>query len=136
PTLVAPRTSPHDCLTAGTRRPCPCRRRGRGRVALPVALALALVVGLAGAILPVVPAPPPETPAAAAPVLPEPGGLSTFFGQLPLSFIANAGQSDPAIAFQARAPGHSLLFGPSRLALVARGAPCAAGAGPASAGDQ
>src|SRR5918911_1513897 len=40
------------------------------------------------------------------------------FGKLPLSFVANAGQSDPAVRFQAEGMGGSIFFTPEEVVLA------------------
>src|SRR6476661_971434 len=41
------------------------------------------------------------------------------YGQIPLSFIANAGQTDPNVKFQVKGAGHSIFFSPNEIAFVA-----------------
>src|SRR5262249_56007754 len=107
--------------SAAIRTSALARGGARPAAALPLVLALAWLV----ALLPATPAPAaPPAPAAsggypaAAPVVPDAGAVYALFGQLPLGFVANAGQSHPDVHFQVRAPGHSLHFGDPRLALA------------------
>ena len=41
------------------------------------------------------------------------------YGQIPLSFIANTGQTDPNVKFQVKGAGHSIFFTPNEIAFVA-----------------
>ncbi|WP_293342769.1 hypothetical protein [Microcoleus sp. CAWBG58] len=41
------------------------------------------------------------------------------YGQIPLSFIANAGQTDPNVEFQVKGAGHSIYFTPNEIAFTA-----------------
>ncbi|MEG4916046.1 DUF7948 domain-containing protein, partial [Microcoleus sp. B7-D4] len=41
------------------------------------------------------------------------------YGQIPLSFIANAGQTDPNVKFQVKGAGHSIFFTPNEISFVA-----------------
>ncbi|MEG4960200.1 DUF7948 domain-containing protein, partial [Microcoleus sp. K4-C2] len=41
------------------------------------------------------------------------------YGQIPLSFIANAGQTDPNVKFQVKGAGHSIFFTPNEIAFLA-----------------
>ncbi|MEG3972205.1 SBBP repeat-containing protein, partial [Microcoleus sp. T2B6] len=41
------------------------------------------------------------------------------YGQIPLSFIANAGQTDPHVKFQVKGAGHSIFFTPNEISFVA-----------------
>ena len=41
------------------------------------------------------------------------------YGQIPLSFIANAGQTDPKVKFQGKGAGHRIFFTPNEIAFVA-----------------
>ncbi|MEG3839353.1 SBBP repeat-containing protein, partial [Microcoleus sp. herbarium14] len=41
------------------------------------------------------------------------------YGQIPLSFIANAGQSDPSVKFQVKGAGHSISFTPNEITFTA-----------------
>ena len=41
------------------------------------------------------------------------------YGQLPLSFIANSGQTDPSVQFQVKGAGHSIFFSPNEISFVA-----------------
>ncbi|MEG4078668.1 SBBP repeat-containing protein [Microcoleus sp. Pol8_D6] len=41
------------------------------------------------------------------------------YGQIPLSFIANAGQTDPNVKFQVKGAGHSIFFSPNEISFVA-----------------
>jgi hypothetical protein len=43
----------------------------------------------------------------------------TSYGQIPLSFIANAGQSDPSVKFQVKGAGHSIYFTPNEITFTA-----------------
>ncbi|MEG4045183.1 DUF7948 domain-containing protein, partial [Microcoleus sp. Pol17_C1] len=45
------------------------------------------------------------------------------YGQIPLSFIANAGQTDPNVKFQVKGAGHSIYFTPNEISFVAFQAP-------------
>ncbi len=57
--------------------------------------------------------------AAATPARTEVVGLATTpdFGKLPLSFVPNAGQTDPAVRFQAQGMGGTLFFTPGEVVL-------------------
>src|SRR5262245_28085596 len=92
---------PPPARSAAIRAPARARRPGAG-AALPVLLALTWLA----ALLPPTSAPAaPPAGSAVAPVPPESGSVYALLGQLPLSFIANAGQGDPSVHFQVRAPG-------------------------------
>lgn len=41
------------------------------------------------------------------------------YGQVPLSFIANTGQTDPAVKFQVKGAGHSIFFTPNEITFIA-----------------
>ncbi|MEG4970899.1 SBBP repeat-containing protein, partial [Microcoleus sp. B6-A1] len=41
------------------------------------------------------------------------------YGQIPLSFIANAGQTDPHVKFQVKGAGHSIYFTPNEITFTA-----------------
>ena len=41
------------------------------------------------------------------------------YGQIPLSFIANAGQTDPNVKFQVKGAGHSIFFTPNEITFTA-----------------
>ncbi|WP_341740029.1 SBBP repeat-containing protein, partial [Microcoleus sp. CAWBG640] len=41
------------------------------------------------------------------------------YGQIPLSFIANAGQTDPNVKFQVKGAGHSIYFTPNEITFTA-----------------
>ncbi|XZN92083.1 MAG: SBBP repeat-containing protein [Microcoleus sp.] len=43
----------------------------------------------------------------------------TSYGQIPLSFIANAGQTDPNVKFQVKGAGHSIYFTPNEITFTA-----------------
>ncbi|NJK66383.1 MAG: hypothetical protein HC941_07485 [Microcoleus sp. SU_5_3] len=43
----------------------------------------------------------------------------TSYGQIPLSFIANSGQSDPSVKFQVKGVGHSIFFTPNEITFTA-----------------
>jgi Ca2+-binding RTX toxin-like protein len=43
----------------------------------------------------------------------------TSYGQIPLSFIANAGQTDPNVKFQVKGAGHSIFFTPNEITFTA-----------------
>ncbi|MEZ2232093.1 SBBP repeat-containing protein [Microcoleus sp.] len=43
----------------------------------------------------------------------------TSYGQIPLSFIANAGQTDPNVKFQVKGAGHSIYFTPNEVTFTA-----------------
>ncbi|MEG4842045.1 DUF7948 domain-containing protein, partial [Microcoleus sp. B9-D4] len=45
------------------------------------------------------------------------------YGQIPLSFIANAGQTDPNVKFQVKGAGHSIYFTPNEITFTAFQAP-------------
>ncbi len=79
-------------------------RRGRS-----LSLALALVLGLVALVV----ARPLIAPAAT----PEPA-INLDFGKLPLSFIPNAGQTDPAVRFQVHDTGGTIFFTPDQVVLT------------------
>src|SRR5947209_5907594 len=84
-------------------------------------LRLASSLVLAWCLLAPLAAPLPGTrvaPAAAAPLAADQARLSARYGELPLSFIANAGQRDPGAAFELRGTGGDLVFGASQLTLA------------------
>lgn len=60
--------------------------------------------------------------AAATPARTEVVGLTAApdFGKLPLSFVPNAGQSDPAVRFQAQGMGGTFFFTPGEVVLSLR----------------
>lgn len=41
------------------------------------------------------------------------------YGQLPLSFIANTGQTDPSVKFQVKGANHSIFFTPNEITFIA-----------------
>lgn len=41
------------------------------------------------------------------------------YGQVPLSFIANTGQTDPSVKFQVKGAGHSIFFTPNEITFIA-----------------
>ena len=43
----------------------------------------------------------------------------TSYGQIPLSFIANTGQTDPNVKFQVKGAGHSIYFTPNEITFTA-----------------
>jgi hypothetical protein len=45
------------------------------------------------------------------------------YGQIPLSFIANTGQTDPNVKFPVKGAGHSIFFTRNEIAFVAFGPP-------------
>ena len=57
---------------------------------------------------------------AATPARTEVVGLTNApdFGKLPLSFVPNAGQTDPAVRFQAQGMGGTLFFTPGEIVLL------------------
>src|SRR5262245_65735173 len=101
-----------------------CPHRGTGALGARVVLALLVV----GALWPAgVPAPlgPARADAAAATRV----RVRAAFGQLPLSFEPNVGQSDAAVQFLARGPGDTLfLTGPAAVLVLRDPRPPAAGA--------
>src|SRR3954471_23314272 len=57
--------------------------------------------------------------------------LLRSYGQLPLGFEANVGQTDPRVAFLSRGDGYTLFLAPDEAVLSLRG-PAPADAGPAT----
>ncbi|MEG4321829.1 MULTISPECIES: SBBP repeat-containing protein, partial [unclassified Microcoleus] len=45
------------------------------------------------------------------------------YGQIPLSFIANSGQTDPSVKFQVKGAGHSIFFSPNEISFTAFSTP-------------
>ncbi|MEG4226804.1 MULTISPECIES: DUF7948 domain-containing protein [unclassified Microcoleus] len=45
------------------------------------------------------------------------------YGQIPLSFIANNGQTDPSVKFQVKGAGHSIFFSPNEISFTAFSTP-------------
>jgi Beta-propeller repeat/RTX calcium-binding nonapeptide repeat (4 copies) len=52
------------------------------------------------------------------------------YGQIPLSFIANTGQSDPSVKFQVKGAGHSIYFTPNEITFTAFQTPTEPGNAP------
>ncbi len=50
------------------------------------------------------------TAAQAAPAKTSPPAVAADYGKLPLSFVENRGQADPAVRFMSRGPGYSLFL--------------------------
>src|SRR5262245_40675688 len=59
-------------------------------------------------------------PGRAAPPANDSKSAVSAYGQLPLSFVANAGQTDPRAAFVAAGRGYTLFVGPAERVFVAR----------------
>ena len=45
------------------------------------------------------------------------------YGQIPLSFIANSGQTDPSVKFQVKGAGNSIFFSPNEISFTAFSTP-------------
>ncbi|MEJ2558931.1 MAG: SBBP repeat-containing protein [Anaerolineae bacterium] len=56
-------------------------------------------------------------PSGPTPAGPTSATIASDFGELPMSFVPNAGQTDPAVRFQAQSTGSTLFFTPNEVVL-------------------